>query len=323
LDPYREPQFIPKYRSQFGGLWTDLNNAHDIVQGKLDLGLIRRDDAEKLNSFVDNGYVVLPGAIPGRHVRKFNEDLEKVWTGKMPDQWVGCNEDGRSVTRKVQPGDRERADLSVRLLDPYETIESARVVMFNETITHFLRLIFERPILAHQGLSFYRGSKQPMHRDTAFVRLSSPMEFAAAWIALEDIQEGSGELEYYPKSHTYPDFLFEGKYKWLPPGNNETGRFHEDLRERARASGTTAVKFRARKGDVFIWCADLAHGGSSYSDDRLTRKSLVVHYCPANVYPMYHVYDGQTEGQTGKIQFRKACFYTSAKKSPWRSGPVS
>jgi phytanoyl-CoA hydroxylase len=319
VDPYREPQFTPKYRSRFGGLWTDLNNAADIVQGKLDLGTIDRKEAALLQGFIENGYVILPGAVPMRHVRRLNADFEKVWSGELADTWIGCNEEGRSCTRRVQPGDRDRADLSARVLDPYESIESARAVVFNETIVKFLQPIFERPILAHQGLNFYRGSKQKMHRDSAFVRLSSPMEFAAAWIALEDIQEGSGELEYYPKSHRFPEFLFEGKYKWWPPGNGEIGRFHQDLHEQAVAYGTEPVKFRARAGDVFIWAADLAHGGSSYDNDELTRKSLVVHYCPANVDPMYHTYTGKTETH----QFRKGCFYTSAKKEVWRSGPAN
>jgi phytanoyl-CoA hydroxylase len=316
LDPYREPQFIPKYRSQFGGLWVDLNHAPEIVQGKLDLGLINQKEAGQLLSFIANGYVIFPQAIPGRHLRKLNEDFERVWTGKLPDTWVGCNEDGLSCTRKVLPGDRERADLSVRLLDPYESMESARVVMFNEAIVRFLQLIFERTILAHQGLGFYRGSKQRMHRDTAFVRVSSPMEFAAAWIALEDIKEGSGELEYYPKSHLFPEFLFEGKHKWFPPGNTQLNEFHADLAAKAAATGAEAVKFRARAGDVFIWNADLAHGGSKYEDDSLTRKSLVIHYCPENVDPMYHTYIGPSE----KIRYKKGCYYTAAKKTPWRAG---
>lgn len=319
MDPYRDPQFTPRYRSQFGGLWTDLNNAPDIVQGKFDLGLISRKEAESLAGFIENGYAIFTGAVPGRHIRRLNADFEKIWTGQLPDTWVGCNEDGRGCTRKVQPGDRERADLSARVLDPYESLESARVVMFNETIVRFLQLIFERPVLAHQGLSFYRGSKQHMHRDTAFVRVSSPMEFAAAWIALEDIQEGSGELEYYPKSHLFPEFLFEGKYKWFPPGNKEIANFHADLHQRALAAGSQAVKFRPRAGDVFIWAADLAHGGSCYDNDRLTRKSLVIHYCPSNVDPMYHTYSGKTE----KLPFRKGCYYTAAKKTEWRAGPAS
>jgi phytanoyl-CoA hydroxylase len=318
LDPYRDPQFVPKYRSQFGGLWTDLNNAPDIIQGKLDLGMISRKEADLLSGFIENGYAVFPGAVPRRHIRRLNEDIEKIWACQMPEAWISCVEDDKSWVRKIKPHDREIAGMQTKLLDLYEYSDSARVVMFNETIVRFLQLIFERPALAFQSLGFYRGSKQPIHRDTAFVRTSSPMELAASWIALEDVQEGSGELEYYPKSHLYPDFTFEGKYKWFPPGNEELDKFYSDLNERARAAGTQAVKFRPKMGDVFIWSADLAHGGSNFNNDHLTRKSLVVHYCPLNIDPMYYIYSGKTE----KHRYKKGCYYTAAPKTLWRSGPA-
>jgi phytanoyl-CoA hydroxylase len=316
LDPYREPQFIPRYRSLFGGLWTDLSNALEIVQGKLDLGSIDRKEAERLRGFIENGYAVFPGAIPRRHIRQLNEDIESIWACQRPDAWVSCVENERSWVRKIKPQDRESAGMQTKLLDLYEYTESARRVMFNDTIVKFLQLIFERPVLAHQSLGFYRGSKQPIHRDTAFVRVSSPMELAAAWVALEDIEEGSGELEYYPKSHLYPDFLFEGKYKWFPPGNQELDGFYSDLNQRAREAGVEAIKFRPKAGDVFIWSADLAHGGSDFHNDHLTRKSLVVHYCPSNVDPMYYTYNGRTE----KHLYKKGCYYTAAPKTLWRSG---
>ena len=45
--------------------------------------------------------------------------------------------------------------------------------------------------------------------------------------------------------------------------------------------------FLPKKGDVLIWSADLAHGGSPATDPSLTRKSLVGHYCPDRVDPFY------------------------------------
>jgi phytanoyl-CoA hydroxylase len=316
LDPYRDPQFIPKYRSAFGGLWTDLNNATEIVAGKLEVGLIDRKEAEMLRFFIENGYAVFPGAVPGFRIRQLNRDIERVWACEMDNAWVSGIEDGRSRVRKIKPHDRERADNQIKLLDAYEYLESARHVMFTDRIARFLHLVFERPALAFQSLNFYRGSKQPIHRDTAFVRVASPMELVAAWVALEDIQEGSGELEYYPKSNVFPDFLFEGKYKWFPPGNQELDNFYADLNEQARKAGVQAVKFRPRTGDVFIWSADLAHGGSYYTDNSLTRKSLVVHYCPKNVDPMYYEYQGRAD----KLKFKDGCYYTSAPKVEWVSG---
>jgi Phytanoyl-CoA dioxygenase (PhyH) len=288
----------------------------EIVAGKLEVGLINDKEAELLRGFIENGYAVFPKGVPDSKIEELNRDVERVWGCEFSDSWVGCVEDGRGRTRKIKPRDRELADNCVKLLDVYEYLESARKVMFTETIARFLHLVFERPALAFQSLNFYRGSKQQIHRDTAFVRIGSPMELVAAWIALEDIKEGSGELEYYPKSNLYPDFLFEGKYKWFPPGNQELDQFYRDLNERARNSGVEAIKFRPKKGDVFIWSADLAHGGSNYNDDSLTRKSLVVHYCPSNVDPMYYQYIGRAD----KFKFQDGCYFTSSPKVEWTSG---
>ncbi len=118
----------------------------------------------------------------------------------------------------MTPADRDETSKMIKLLDLYSYLPSARAVVFAPETMRFIKLIFERPVLAHQSLCFFKGSQQPIHRDTAFVRISSPMELVASWTALEDIEPGSGELVYYPKSHEFPEFLFEGKYIWLPPG---------------------------------------------------------------------------------------------------------
>ena len=47
-----------------------------------------------------------------------------------------------------------------------------------------------------------------------------------------------------------------------------------------------AASRQARKGDALIWAADLAHGGKPISQDH-TRLSIVTHYCPAEVAPLY------------------------------------
>ena len=109
----------------------------------------------------------------------------------------------------------------------------------------------------------------------------------ASWVALEDIQPDSGELEYYVGNHRLEDYLFDGSAKWMPHRSNESARFLESLHMRSRAAGLRLERFQARKGDALIWSADLAHGGSQNARPRVTRKSLVTHYCPTNCAPMY------------------------------------
>ncbi len=56
------------------------------------------------------------------------------------------------------------------------------------------------------------------------------MELVATWIALEDVQEGTGELEYYPGSHRIKDFVFNEKFKWVPESDkSQLGDYFQHL----------------------------------------------------------------------------------------------
>ncbi len=65
-----------------------------------------------------------------------------------------------------------------------------------------------------------------------------------------------------------------------------------------------------------MWSADLAHGGSHYTDQARTRKSFVTHYCPANVYPMYFHYGRYSAPEP----WSEGGQFCSAEKVLWRAG---
>jgi len=313
FDPYRDPVQVPHFRSRFGGLWTDLDSAPELVEGKRELGMISEEEAQQLLFFVENGYLVLKNAVDAKLVDKLNDDVDKLAEDPPPEAWISCSENGRSVGRQMVPGDRDEANKTVKLLDIYDYLPSARRVAFAPRTMGFVKLVFERPVLAHQSLFFFKGTQQEIHQDTAFVRISSPMELVASWTALEDIQPGSGELVYYPKSHQFPEFLFGGESKWLFPGCNDLGSYYEHLDNCAKSRKIPKTKFLANKGDVLIWSADLAHGGSEIDDPAKTRRSIAVHYCPFNTYPMYRQYVGASE----VVKAGDGLYYCSEKKTPW------
>ena len=62
--------------------------------------------------------------------------------------------------------------------------------------------------------------------------------------------------------------------------------------------------FRPRKGDVLLWSADLAHGGSPVKRN-VTRRSIVTHYCPVDRNP---IYDDAGEPVT-KVHYRGKSHY--------------
>jgi ectoine hydroxylase-related dioxygenase (phytanoyl-CoA dioxygenase family) len=143
-----------------------------------------------------------------------------------------------------------------------------------------------------------------MHQDSTYVRVSSPLELAASWIAPEDIQPGSGELEYYVGTHRLEPYLFEGTKKWMPPNSPEHDRYLVSLHEQSQALGLERQTFLPMKGDALIWSADLAHDGSEVATP-VSRKSFVTHYCPLSCEPIY----GDDKSGTSKIRFGDAAYY--------------
>lgn len=274
----------PSYRSRFGGFWTDLSNAHDLVAQKLEAGAFSEDEAETLRHWIDHGWVILRNAVAPEVVDQVKDDVEKAWTGAFSSVWVEYHSYHVLRTSKARPDLRHRA---AKMLDLYIDSAAARNAMFADPIRRFLNLVFERAPMAFQSLTFIRGSEQAIHQDTAYVVVSSPIELAASWIALEDIVPGSGELLYYDGSHKIEEFLFQGKNKNMEPDDPDHGEFLASLHEKSKALGCEMKTFLPKKGDALIWSADLAHGGAPIESEEQTRKSLVTHYCPVDRDPGY------------------------------------
>jgi hypothetical protein len=275
----------PRFHSALGGLWTDLSNAHAVVDGQLAIGLVTPVEADRLRHWIDHGFVIIEKAVPATLVDAVLEDLDACLTGRLPPRIAEFWDDRG---KRFERGSAERMQgEGSKLLDLYVSSERCREMLFCPEILRFLQLVFQRPPLAFQSLTFVRGTRQPVHRDTAFVPVTSPLEMVASWVALEDVAAGSGELEYYPGSHRMPDELFEGGLKRVPDGTRVGRDYSEGLHRRAREAGLSLDRFLPSKGDVLFWAADLIHGGRDQVDPGRTRRSHVTHYCPVDQEPLY------------------------------------
>ena len=277
-------------RSRFGGLWTDAGNATDVVAGRLDLGEITGAQAALLRTWISDGCVVLPGAVPEPVLAAAQAELERAYRGELPDLKFAVH--GLSQTTEWVPDVLTRP---AQALDLHWTSAPTRDLIFCPAILDFLHLIFQRRVLASQTLGFWRGSAQDGHQDSAYVNYSLPMQFAASWIALEDVREGAGELFYHTGSHAMPEFLYAGQFKGAGEAQRVRGthdlskdypRHSELIRRQAEGADLPTHRFLAKRGDVLIWSADLAHGDAPISLEH-TRKSMVTHYCPADAVPLY------------------------------------
>ena len=114
-----------------------------------------------------------------------------------------------------------------------------------------------------------------MHQDTAFVVTTSPLEFAASWIALEDIQPGPESSCTSRAATDCPNTCSAGSTSTgtRSYGDEQLAEWHKSIYARAERLGLEQKRFLPKKGDVLIWSADLAHGGSPVVDPCLLGKA--------------------------------------------------
>jgi phytanoyl-CoA hydroxylase len=293
------------FSSRFKGFWTDAPDAEQHVSELLQAGEITVQDAEDLRQFIRQGYVVLPNAISTELADQIAKEMQSVHAHS--EKFV-ARTDRRSYNLATEdvletPG--------VRILDYYVNSSLARQAIFSQKIARFLHLVFNKGIMAFQSLTFNVGSQQYIHQDGTYVVLSEPIQFAASWIALQDVEEGTGELEYYPGSHRFPDYLFSGEFKhWLPSrdGRDQHIEYLRGLHEEAKRRGIQMESFLPKKGDALIWAGDLAHGGRQITKPEATRRSLVTHYCPEDVLPYYASYTNFFYKKSTDVE---GCFYSA------------
>jgi hypothetical protein len=200
--------------SRFGGLWIDRYDWLDRLAAKHRKGEISEELTVKIFQFVRDGFLILKGAVPPVIVDRLNGEIERIRDHAPSGLLVETFElDGQM--RCVSPDVSLRAGRT-KMLDLCAFSKAARRAIASPAAVEFLAAIFEDQPKAFQGLTCWNGSQQAIHKDTAYVKIhSNPMHFAATWLALENVQPGTGELEYYVGSHRAPDFLFGGKSKWM------------------------------------------------------------------------------------------------------------
>jgi ectoine hydroxylase-related dioxygenase (phytanoyl-CoA dioxygenase family) len=278
--------------SRYGGLWPDLPNAADLIEGKLAMGQITERQAEKLTFWKNNGYVILEDAVPTRLADKAASDRDRAYNGGFQGLRFECH--------GVAPGHIEwRSEINphpAKALDIHHFSPAIRDLMFVDAIGEFLGLIFEAKTFASQTLGFLRGSAQEGHQDSAYLPYTIPRQFAATWAALEDVTIGAGELFYYPGSHRFEKDHYKSVHEARrmtgeSPARAQIERHVHSLEERAAQRGIPKMPFAAKKGDVLVWHADLVHGANPVSRVT-TRKSIVTHYCPKHLSPLFSEHMG-------------------------------
>jgi ectoine hydroxylase-related dioxygenase (phytanoyl-CoA dioxygenase family) len=170
-----------------------------------------------------------------------------------------------------------------RLLDVQDVSEAARDLILDVEILQMLRLILDDTPVAVDTLYFQYGSEQGIHQDFPYVQPRILSHLVGCWVACEDVDDESGPFFYLRGSHRLPKFNWQGgdpRGDLTFDGQAETkvADFEAFLLRQEEAYALERRIFHAKKGDVLLWHAALAHGGSPVANRERTRRSLVVHY---------------------------------------------
>ena len=290
FDYFKQQLQADKYPSKFGGMWTDRSDFDNRLNSKLKDNILNENDLALINEWREKGRILIKNAISHELIDAYLNEIEEL-KSQQPSKLLITAANLPEPT--IYSPENLAENQSVRIVDDYFFSECSRQLLFHRSITRFMQLVFERKPVLTQSLRFEYGSQQAIHQDTAFVRMNAPMKLAAIWLALEDIKPGSGELIYYPGSHRWEGYLFSGQFKHYDAerdGPEQLNAWHQWIHDEAKRRHVDTESFVAKKGDILIWHAALAHGGSQVIDKKQTRLSLVGHYCPQGVRPLYQYY---------------------------------
>jgi Phytanoyl-CoA dioxygenase (PhyH) len=279
--PTESPAPLPLYRSRFGGLWTDRADAHDLLAARCARGELSDEATESLAQYIDEGYVIFRGEVDPSLVDEYVSFFERSWDDPPPLIYLHWQ-------RQLLPMDRRLYDEVTKVADLHCYFGRAGELVFPRRVLRFLAQIFERTPVVFQTMSMRKGSEENLHIDTGPLTLSEPMALAASWLALEDIDEGSGVFEFIPGSHQLPELLHQGVGKGHKGNFEEYDRVLQRTVEMCTERGLTTKRFLAKKGDVLVWHADLMHGGAAIENKDSTRRSLVAHFMPLGVMPTWY-----------------------------------
>ncbi|MCA0430933.1 MAG: phytanoyl-CoA dioxygenase family protein [Bacteroidetes bacterium] len=223
--------------------------------------IFKNSSPEDQNHFLDyskNGYLILKNYLSNQSVNDVNLEIDNLLkTGKI-----------KFVQRN-------------KLMFVLKQSQLIKSIGEDLKLKKFLNSLLNDEAVLFQSINFITGSEQHTHSDSVHMTTFPLGGLLGVWVALEDITEENGPLHYYPGSHLLPYYLNPDYNnvgnKWLI-GDKSYTEYEDMLETKVKEKNLQKLVFKANKGDLLIWHANLMHGGEPHINKNKTRKSMVFHY---------------------------------------------
>lgn len=182
----------------------------------------------------------------------------------------------RSLIPYYNPEHLRAPMFGARIQDAWKFIEESHSLATNTNVLNTLEQLFGRKAKPFQTLNFPVGTQQKTHSDTIHFNSLPTGWMAGVWVALEDIDENNGPLQYYPESHLLPEITMQDAN--LEPVYHNYERYLQYVTDYVEKLELKPSYGYMPKGHALIWHGNLLHGGSTQTDTTRSRHSQVTHY---------------------------------------------
>jgi ectoine hydroxylase len=250
--------------------WMDKDVSLEEIKQKLQRTNFSEEVKQAILSWKENGYIILKNFFSNEVVDAVNKEIEDLLAAKKIEFTLG---------NKVMFANKKS-----------ELIQNITV---QKNVTDILDFILGKKVIPFQTINFITGSQQHAHSDSIHMTTYPLGYLTAIWVALEDVDETNGPLSYYPGSHKLPYILnhnYERGGNALTVGADSNYlKYEEKIGEVVKTTNFPKQIFKAQKGDLLIWHANLIHGGEKITRQGSTRKSMVVHYFAEDVVKYHEI----------------------------------
>jgi phytanoyl-CoA hydroxylase len=229
------------------------------------------DAMDLADYYEEKGYVVVENLLPESKVDRLLEALARFKRLKLPyysqsiHDWIAPEIDAEGFMV-------ESMECFTRLFLSAGLRRAGNDILLGREIQDALRQIRpgRRQFVQWQNMLFDRSTGTVDHVDSWYLDTEPKGDLVAAWVALEDINEGAGPFRVYPGSHRLTELIAMEDID------------HETFRKRCAevAQRMPPRPAMLAKGSVLFWHPWTLHGSANQSDPRHSRKSLTSHYYP-------------------------------------------
>lgn len=233
---------------------------NDVTTDDVPLSLEPAPDAEHAQKHLLKwGFCVLHEQLPDTLVESFKSELHNaIESGKL--------------TYRIGSSDR--------IHGAHQKLPSARAVWLYPPVIDFLEGYFKDMPCACQTLTYVNGSEQGAHQDSIHLTPYPSGFMCGVWVALQDVQENSGELFVYPGSHRSGSIRARdlNLHKVVNDDYSHYNKFSSAIDNLIETEGYERLVYRPKAGQILVWHENLIHGGSPRLDTSKARLSVVSHY---------------------------------------------